>query len=74
MIKELYRFETTETSLNVTQSQIDSVRRKHIVKSGCRVYDGGCIGIAGTLGEATEETWRQAETHLARNVPYPYAP
>lgn len=74
MIKELYRFETTETSLNVTQSQIDSVRRKHIVKSGCRVYDGGCIGIAGTLGEATEETWRQAEAHLARNVPYPYAP
>ena len=74
MIKELYRFETTETSLNVTQSQIDSVRRKHIVKSGCRVYDGGCIGIAGTLGEATEETWRQAEANLARKVPYPYAP
>ena len=74
MIKELYRFETTETSLNVTQSEIDSVRRKHIVKSGCRVYDGGYVGIAGTLGEATAETWRQAEANLARKVPYPYAP
>ena len=74
MIKELYRFETTETSLNVTQSEIDSVRRKHIVKSGCRVYDGTSIGIAGTLGEATAETWRQAEANLERKVPYPYAP
>lgn len=74
MLKELYRYETRETSLNVTQGVIDSVRRKQIVKSGCRVYDNGYLGIAGTLGEATEETWRQAEENLNRQVPYPYAP
>ena len=45
MVKELYRFETVETALNVTQGVIDSVRRKQIVKSGCRVYDNGFIGI-----------------------------
>lgn len=74
MIKECYRFETVETALNVTQSVIDSVRRKQIVKSGCRVYEDGFVGIAGTLGEATAETWRQAEENLARKVPYPHAP
>ena len=74
MIKECYRFEMIETALNVTQSAIDSVRRKQIVKSGCRVYENGFVGIAGTLGEATEETWRQAEENLARKVPYPHAP
>ncbi len=74
MIKELYRTEVQETSLNVTQGQVDSVRRKHIVKSGCRVYDGGYMGIAGTLGEATEDTWAQARAGLDRKVPYPYAP
>ena len=74
MLKELYRFETIETALNVTQGVIDSVRRKQIVKSGCRVYDGGCIGIAGTLGEATQETWDRAVESLSRQVPYPYAP
>lgn len=74
MTKELFRIETVETSLNVTQGFVDSVRRKHIVKSGCRVYEGGCIGVAGTLGEATQATWDQAEANLARKVPYPYAP
>lgn len=74
MIKERYRFETIETALNVTQGVIDSVRKKQIVKSGCRVYDNGCIGIAGTLGEATDETWKQAEENLKLQVPYPYAP
>ena len=74
MIRELYRFETIETALNVTQGVIDSVRKKQIVKSGCRVYDNGCIGIAGTLGEATDATWQQAEENLRLGVPYPYAP
>lgn len=74
MIQELYRTEVLETSLNVTQSQIDSIRRKHIVKSGCRVYDGGLIGIAGTLGEAVQATWDEARANLDRKVPYPYPP
>lgn len=74
MIQELYRTEVLETSLNVTQSQIDSVRRKHIVKSGCRVYADGFVGIAGTLGEATQTTWDEAKANLDRKIPYPYAP
>lgn len=74
MVKELYQFKTHEIALNVTNGAVDSVRKKNITKSGCRVYDNGCIGICGTLGEATEETWRKAEAALQMGIPYPYAP
>lgn len=74
MVKELYQFKSCEIALNVTNGAVDSVRKKNITKSGCRVYENGCIGICGTLGEATEETWRKAEAALQTGVPYPYAP
>ncbi len=70
MIKELYKKIIKETSLNVTQSRIDSVRKKTITKSGCRVYSNGYIGIAGTLGEPTEDTWKRAEANLSAKIPY----
>lgn len=70
MIKELYKKIIKETSLNVTQSRIDSVRKKTITKSGCRVYSDGYIGIEGTLGEPTEDTWKRAEANLSAKVPY----
>jgi len=74
MIKELYTEFVRETTLNVTFGEIDSVRKKSIKKSGCRVYKDGFIGVAGTLGEATESTWKMAEENLDAKVAYPYEP
>lgn len=74
MIKELYQIHTQEISLNITNGKIDSVRKKNILRSGCRVYDGGCIGVAGTLGEPTEDTWQAARDALNLRIPYPYQP
>ena len=74
MIKELYQTIVRETTLNVSMSKVDSVRRKNITKSGCRVYLDGFIGISGTLGEPTAKTWEEAEANLTLQVPYPYAP
>lgn len=74
MIKELYQEIICETTLNVTQSKIDSVRNKNIKKSGCRIYKDGFIGIQGILGEPTEETWKQAEKNLELKIPYEYEP
>lgn len=74
MVKELYQIKTKELALNITNGAVDSVRKKNVTKSGCRVYDNGCIGIAGVLGEPTEETWKKAENALAAAVPYPYEP
>lgn len=56
MVKELYQEITREVTLNVTVGRVDSVRRKNITKSGCRVYRDGCVGVAGCLGQPTEET------------------
>lgn len=74
MKRELYQCKMQEVSLNVTAGHVDSIRRKNITKTGCRVYDNGCIGVAGVLGEATEETWKAAEEALQDQVPYPFAP
>lgn len=59
MVKELYQTILRETSLNVTSGEIDSIRKKSITKSGCRVYRDGFLGIAGTLGEPTANVWAQ---------------
>lgn len=74
MIRELYQVIEREVTLNVNVGRIDSVRKKNIAKSGCRVYDGGFIGTSGCFGEPTEETWKAAEAALGREVPCPHGP
>ena len=69
MIKELYQLITREVCLNVNVGKVDSVRKKDITKSGCRVYEGGYIGVAGCLGQPTEETWNEEIRALERKVP-----
>ena len=69
MIKELYQQTVREVSLNVSAGRVDSLRRKNITKSGCRVYDNGYIGVAGCLGQPTADTWAAAERALGRQVP-----
>lgn len=71
MIKELYQYITREICLNVNVGRVDSVRKKDITKSGCRVYEDGCIGVAGCLGHPTEETWNEAIRALDRKLPSP---
>jgi PmbA protein len=74
MVKELYKEVINEISINVTGTRIDSIRKKNLMKCGCRVYDNGLIGIAGCYGEPTEETWKQAAKNLEAHTPYPYEP
>ena len=70
--KELYQ--TVLRDLNVTSGEIDSIRKKSITKSGCRVYDGSYLGVSGVLGEPTPEAWTQAEANLSRRIPCPWGP
>lgn len=74
MIKEIYQLKEIDTTLNVTQSRIDSIRKKNIVKTGCRVYENGYIGVAGTFGEPSDETWKTAIQNLNLQIPYEYEP
>ncbi|KUO61424.1 MAG: hypothetical protein APF84_08960 [Gracilibacter sp. BRH_c7a] len=74
MVKELFQQTLIETALNVSQSRIEAVMKKKITKSGCRVYKDGFLGIAGTLGEAKDKTWTEAESNLSKKISYPFEP
>ena len=70
MQKELYQIHEEEYSLNVEDCAITSIRKKDILKSGCRCFEDGLASCAGTLGEPTDETWLAAEQ--GQKLPYPY--
>ena len=74
MKREVYSRRIIKTALNITQNRIDSVRKNDIVRSACRVYDKGCIGISGFFGEPNEEHWKAAEENLSLCIPYEYEP
>jgi PmbA protein len=73
-MREKYQTIIKETALAVIENKISSVRKKEIVRTGCRIYDGNYLGVAGTLGEADEDTWHKAEENLKLEIEYPYEP
>jgi len=75
VIKEKYTNRVKEISVNIVQTDIDSVRKKDILKTGLRVYDKGYIGVAGAMGKADEEDLeRRAIDNLSLKIPYPCEP
>ena len=74
MLKEKYVNTINETSINVVNTGIDSIRNKNITKTGIRVYSDGLVGIAGSIGKYDESQLTQkAISALNYNVAYPYA-
>lgn len=73
-MREKYQSLIKETALAIVENKINSVRKKEILRTGCRLYDGKYMGVAGTLGEATEEIWKAAEDNLKLEIPYPFEP
>jgi len=75
VIKEKYINSIKEISLNVVQTDIKSIRKKDITKTGLRVYDNGFIGIAGAIGKYDEaDLKKRAIENLKLEIPYPYEP
>lgn len=75
MIREKYISNLKEISINILQSNIKSVRKKDITKTGFRVYENGFIGIAGAVGKVDEsELEKRAIENLKLEIPYPYDP
>ena len=71
MIREKYTRKIKETSINIVQSNIESIREKDITKTGFRVYKDGKIGISGALGKYDEEAmFSKAEDGLKLDIPY----
>lgn len=75
MVKEKYIKNLKEISINIVQSDIESIRKKDITKTGFRVYENGFIGIAGAVGEVDEfKLEKGAIENLKLEIPYPYEP
>ncbi len=72
MEKEFIKEAQRSVTLNVTAGKIDSFREIEKTTGTVRVYDNGCIGVAGCLGEPDEkELTAKAEEALAFGIPYP---
>ena len=72
MEKEFLKETQRSVTLNVTGGKIDSFREIEKTTGTVRVYENGCIGIAGCLGEPDEEELTaKAEEALAFGIPYP---
>ncbi len=75
MEKEFLKKTDHSVTLNVTAGKIDSFREIEKTTGTVRVYDKGCIGIAGCLGEPDErELTAKAGEALAFGIPYPCEP
>lgn len=73
MNREIYKEQVEEVSLNIVNTEVESVRSKNISKSAVRVFDKGNIGIAGALGEASESSLTEkAKANLELQIPYDY--
>lgn len=75
MLKEKYSQHVKQTAINVVQTNIESIRRKDIIKTGIRIYDNESIGIAGAIGKYDEEELTaKAKKGLELKLEYPYEP
>ena len=62
----------TTYSVNVAGSMVESLRVNNNLTTTVRVYDDGCIGVAGRIGECDEsELTAEAQEKLSQKIPYP---
>ncbi len=72
MEKEFLKETQHTITLNVTAGQIDSYRELEKTTGTVRVYENGCIGVTGCLGEPDEKALTaQAMEALTFGIPYP---
>lgn len=72
MEKEFLTKTSRSVTLNVTGGKIDSFREQEETTGTVRVYENGCIGVAGCLGTPDEAALeKKAVKALALGIPYP---
>lgn len=75
MIKEQYISQVIDTTLNIVNSKIDSVRSKNITKTSQRVYVDGFIGVSGAIGSFNQDTLLdEAKEALEKRIDYSVKP
>ncbi|MCM1054904.1 MAG: metallopeptidase TldD-related protein [Bacteroides sp.] len=72
MEKEKLICKIQSAALNVTANKVDSYRKNLETLNTIRVYDGGNIGVAGSLGELDETALEEAaKKALSYGIKYP---
>ncbi|MBN2253694.1 MAG: peptidase U62, partial [Kosmotogaceae bacterium] len=62
----------TENAVKIVQTRVSSLRKKDILRTSVRLYDGKSMGVAGSLGECDEtELNARAKRSLDLGIPYP---
>jgi len=71
MIKEKVIINEKKTSLSITNGKISAVLKSNVQKTGIRLYDNNCLGIAGAIGSYNEnELTNNAKQMLKFKLPY----
>lgn len=74
-IKERYISNVKETSINVINSNLDSLRFKNDIKTTFRIYKDGFIGVKGAIGTFNEKKLeKEAIEALNCKIEYPFNP
>lgn len=72
MEKEFLKETFRSVTVNVTGGKIDSFREQEETTGTVRVYENGCIGVAGCLGTPDEAVLTEkAKEALSLGIPYP---
>ena len=75
MTTETYKIRSKKTVLSVSNSRISAVQKTDTVKTGLRVYENGCIGVAGAIGSFDENKLAdRAKQMLKFNISYDCEP
>lgn len=75
LVREVLRHRHQECLVSVVDSEVASIRRADVSRTGVRIYSGESIGVAGALGEPDLEALTdQASAALSPGVPYPVEP
>jgi len=75
VIKETVCIKEKKLGLTVTNGKIGAVLRSNTQKTGLRLYDDNCLGIAGAIGAYNEDELINNAKHMLKfKLPYEAAP
>ena len=73
MTRERYAVGVRRTTARIAESEVKSVRRSDVLKTGLRLYDGRSIGTAGAIGSFDPgELERRALDSMSCGIEYPW--
>jgi len=75
MIKEIYCEKSKVTELSIANNKVSAIKKSDTSKTGLRLYDNSCIGVAGAIGAYDEnKLLDRAKQMLVFKIPYACEP